>query len=219
MIHDIYLDTETTGFGHMLKGTEIPGKHDVIQVAAILGDEQFEEKCQPIRWDAISQQALDVHGYQIDDLRNFQHSIDACVKFRTFLANNMTGVGDKYRLIAHMMTFDYKFMKAWFIKNGFEDWDCFFLPADQCVCTKVMGNRAKKAGLLPDIENMKLVTCAAYIDFEFDAHDALGDTLACKKWHETLIELDQPSEPIGDTVDATYEELKEPVKGTGTMVL
>ena len=216
MIRNLYLDTETTGFSHMLKGTEEPGKHDVIQCAAILGDEAFEVKCQPIRWDSISQQALDVHGYQINDLKNFMPSKDACIQFRTFLANNITSFEDRYRLIAHMMTFDYKFMKAWFIKNGFLDWDNYFLPADECICTKVAGTKAKKAGLLPGIENMKLVTCAAYINFEFDAHDALGDTYACKEWHDYLDCL-IPTSPIGNDVDKTYEEVA--AKGSGKMVL
>ena len=56
MIHDIYLDTETTGLCSVVKGTEDPGKHDVIQIAAIVNavnpgaSWEFETKCQPIRW-------------------------------------------------------------------------------------------------------------------------------------------------------------------------
>ena len=211
MIRDIYLDTETTGFSHMVKGSEVPGKHDVIQCAAILGDEAFEVKCQPIRWDSI-------HGYQINDLKGFMPSKDACILFRTFLANNMTSMDDRFRIIAHMMTFDYKFIKAWFFKNGFTDWDNFFLPAEECICTKVLGTKTKNLGLLPGIENMKLITCAAYINFEFDAHDALGDTYACKEWHYYLIGLAVPTSPIGDDVDKTYEEVSA-INGNGMMVL
>ena len=218
MIQDIYLDTETTGLQAMLKGTETPGKHDVIQVAAILGEEQFEGKCQPHRWDSIAQQALDVHGYQIADLRKFDLPELTCIRFRDWLKNLKVGEGSRYRLIAHNMPFDYKMLKAWFIKCGFSDWDEFFLPQAECLCTKKIGNDAKKKGLLPGIENMKLITAAAYIDFRFNAHDALGDTLACKAWHEHLMGLGQESAPGGPDAKDLIAEGKDP-EVTGGLVL
>lgn len=229
MIHDVYLDTETTGLQSMIKGTETPGKHDVIQVAAIMEEKEFEEKCQPIRWDSVDQRALDVHGYQINDLKKFQHSSEACIKFRSFLAEQKKEFGDKFRMIAHNLPFDYKFVKAWFFKNGFMDWDEFFIPQEDCICTMKLGNKAKKAGLLPGIENMRLITAAAYIDYQFDAHDALGDTLACKKFHEYLMGGGQETEAgectpeelaaDGHTDEEEVEEVVEPTKGTGRMVL
>jgi DNA polymerase III epsilon subunit-like protein len=211
-VHDIYLDSETTGLCAVEKGTEKPGKHDLIQLGAICGPHIMEGKCQPIRWDSISQQALDVHGYQVADLRQFQPSGELCVKFRHFLANIKERPTDMFRMVAHNMPFDYKFFRSWFLKNGFGDWDTFFLPQAECICTKKLGNQAKKAGKLPGIENMKLITAAKYINFKFDAHDALGDTYACRAWHEHLKMLAGYVEQTGGVSAAELRaEGKEPL--------
>jgi hypothetical protein len=212
---DITLDTETTGLVMCQKGTELPGKHDVIQIAAKVRDIVYEAKCQPIRWDSVDQRALDVHGYQIADLRTFRPSGVMCVEFREWLSV-LRDPGCMFRMVAHNMPFDYKGARSWFIKNGFGDWDNFFLPQEDSICTKKLGNRAKKAGHLPGIENMKLITCAKYIGFKFDAHDALGDTLACEAFHNHLKGLpNYVAETGGVSMQELRDEGKEPMGSDG----
>ncbi|MDB4261305.1 3'-5' exonuclease [bacterium] len=169
----LFLDTETTGLS--------ADKQDVIQIGAISeSGEQFEGKCQPHRWDTIAQQALDVHGYQYEDLRKFQDPSDLLIKFVEFLEEH-TPVDEDFRIqiVAHNASFDYRFMKAWWEKCGLSTWDDVFCTKDEVICTQKLARDAKKAGLL-DVENVKLVTVASHLGIEFDAHDALGDTIACK---------------------------------------
>ena len=64
----IYFDTETTGLD--------PVKNDIIQLACIIEIDnqvvdEFEFKIKPFDFQNISQEALDVHGYTLEMLREF----------------------------------------------------------------------------------------------------------------------------------------------------
>lgn len=225
MIHDIYLDTETTGLDAV--------NNDVIQLAAIVGNDTFEIKCQPYRWDTIQTRALEVHGYGISDLKDFMKPEHALKEFRVFLANIMTSPQDKFRMVAHNMPFDYRFVENWFQKGGSTSFPELFLPQDECICTMTLGKRASKAGLLPELTKHNLIAVSQYIGFNFDAHDALGDTLACKAWHEYLEGKGQETEPGQPSKEELEEEghipveeeeevevdVVEPVRGVGGMKL
>lgn len=176
-LNSLYLvfDTETTGL--------IAGVHSVIQIAGVVfrngvEKQRFNFLCQPKRWDNIEPEALDVNGRTLEELKEAM-PYERCVQKVIDILESYASEGEKIQLVAHNMPFDYRMTKALFDSAAQGDkFDELVLPQDECICTKKWGNRANKR-LGWGLEDGKLITFALHFDFRFDAHDALGDTLAC----------------------------------------
>ena len=64
----LYFDTETTGLNSR--------DNDIIQIAGIIEidgkqEDEFNLKMQPFRWDTISQEACDIHGISVEQMKGF----------------------------------------------------------------------------------------------------------------------------------------------------
>lgn len=173
----VVFDTETTGLSAR--------KQDVVQVAGIifrdgLELQRFNFTCQPHDWGTIAYDALEINGHTVDKMKTYPQPHVTCKALRDILDSyiDKDNPEEVFQLIAHNMPFDHRFLLAWWEKCGFDDFFKYFLPQDECICTKKWGNRANKQ-LGWGLENGKLITFAKHFNFQFDAHDALGDTLAC----------------------------------------
>ena len=74
----LWLDVETTGLNEK--------KNDIIQLACIpvingVPQKPFNEFCQPINWNAVDQEALDIHGITVEQLQTFQTADQMIDKF------------------------------------------------------------------------------------------------------------------------------------------
>jgi DNA polymerase-3 subunit epsilon len=177
-------DTETTGFS--------PNNHDIVQIAGIIFRDGVEKQrfnmcCKPKNWGAISQEAMDINGHTEEKMRGYDDPEDVCNLFVEVI-KSFVSEDERMQIIAHNMPFDYNFIQSWFNKCGRTDFFDMFLERERCICTQKQGNRAnKKFGW--GLTNGKLITFAQHFGIEFDAHDALGDTIACAGILDKLLEL------------------------------
>jgi DNA polymerase-3 subunit epsilon len=173
----LYFDVETTGLD--------PVKHDIIQIAGLIeinGEvkEEFEFKVRPLgKEEDISQEALDIHGYTLDVIREFPEARETYNKLTALFGKHIDKYNkmDKFTPAGYNAEFDMNFLKEFFNKNN----DVYF------------GSWVnwKKVDPLPilyfldyagriKLENYKLATVAAHFGIELNAHDALSDIKATK---------------------------------------
>lgn len=167
----LYFDVETTGLD--------PVKNDVIQIAGIIeiGNEvkmDFCMNCQPFSYDNITQEALDINGYTIEQIKTFDSPGAVYRKligiFEKYI--DRFDKSDKFYPAGQNVRFDVDFLKQFFIKNDDKYYGSWlnYHYVDLLYLAAVL----KYAGKI-DVENLKLETIAEYFGFKFKAHDALAD--------------------------------------------
>jgi DNA polymerase-3 subunit epsilon len=166
-----YIDVETTG----LK----PVENDIIQIAGIIEidgqvEETFEFKCQPHSWTTISPKALEVHGYGVEKLREFDEPLIVKTQVESILSRyiNKFDKTDKFIFAGYNAQFDYNFMREWWKKAG-DKWFASFFEYKVYDIYPLFQTYARAIHL--ELPNHKLVTAAAHFDIHLDAHDALAD--------------------------------------------
>ena len=105
----LYLDVETTGLNEK--------KQDIIQLACIpiidgIQQKEFNEFCQPTNYNTIQQEALDIHGITVEQLKTFQTLDEMIEKFVQYV--NSFGV--KFTIAGYNVPFDKRFLSASFKK-------------------------------------------------------------------------------------------------------
>ena len=184
MMKVLYLDTETTGLD--------PKKNDIIQVAGIVeidGQEveAFKFNCQPFDYGAVKQSALDVHGFTIEQIRNFPDP--RCVydelKFILVKYIDKYNRDDKFTLAGQNVRFDADFLNEFFIKNSDTYYGSWFnwRHVDLLAFVRILNFAS-----IIKTENDKLETLAKMFDVELKAHDALEDIRATRTILKKLIE-------------------------------
>ena len=173
----LYFDTETTGLD--------PVKQDIIQIAGIIVidgivQEEFEFKVKPFSFDNISQEALDVHGYNVENLKTFPEPHEVHCQLIDIFSKYVDryDTNDKFTPAGYNVHFDMDFLQQFFIKNN----DVYF------------GSwmNWKKVDPLPllhyldfcgriSLPNYKLSTVCQHFGIEIKAHDALGDIKATRE--------------------------------------
>lgn len=169
----LWLDVETTGLSEK--------KQDIIQLACIpvingVPQKAFNEFCQPINWDTIEQEALDIHGITIEQLKTFQtpqEMIDKYIKY-------MQSFGVKFTIAGYNVGFDKKFLSATFKKldKTREFFSMFTINIHDVF------RRVKDVKSQINSKSLKLGDLAKTYDIDIKAHDALSDIQA-------TIELDK----------------------------
>jgi DNA polymerase III epsilon subunit-like protein len=177
-----WCDTETTGLDAI--------KNDVIQIAMLIEIngklvDKLELKCQPYNWDDISEKALEVHGYGVEDLATFRRPRPTQTVVVDFLKKyvNPFDKQDKFVFAGYNAPFDVRMMREWFKKAGDKYFGSFFEYKPYDVYPLFSAYRQAR-GLT--LENEKLVTAAAHFGLEFDAHDALADITVTRDINEIL---------------------------------
>lgn len=172
-----YFDVETTGLD--------PVQNAIIQLAGIIvidgkAMEEFEFKIAPFETDHVSQEALDVHGYSVEDIKGFttpsivyQHLLNIFSKYV-----NKFDKSDKMTPAGYNVRFDMDFLKNFFLKNGdvyFGSWLNWKMidPLPLLHFIDFAGGIS-----LPDY---KLASVCAHFGIELQAHDALSDIRATRQ--------------------------------------
>lgn len=173
----LWFDTETTGLDHQ--------KNDIIQFAAIVEIDkkvvdEIQLKLQPVSYENISQEALNVHGYGIDKLKTFMDYQQAYREINNFLSKYIDRYDktDKFLSAGQNVRFDIDFLRSFFIKNGDNYFGSFFDYhfLDLQAITAIMIRND-----LLNTKTYKLVDVAEAIGFSFNAHDALEDIKMTRK--------------------------------------
>jgi len=189
----MFLDTETTGL--------YPFKHSPYDISGIIevgGEvkESFSIQCKPLRFDNITQEALDANGMTIEKLENLQLTQKG---YKELLAI-WDGTVDKYNtddkmvVIGHNVDFDIRMLNGWFknLDNNF-----FYSYVNRyAVDTFEIAKWLLVRGLIPqNIENLQLETLCRHFKLIDDIDDgnfhksALYDIEMNKKIYEKFNEL------------------------------
>lgn len=167
-----FIDVETTGL--------TTKEADVIQVGALIRVnnkiiDEFNAKCQPIKWDTISPYALKVNNNTIEKLKTYQTPKEAWKKFYAFIEKHFNG--EKYVFGGQNTPFDWKFMVDWWNTNK----DVNVLPFSAYFKENHLDlmkfTKEFQSHKLIDLPNTKLGTVieALGVKVEGDLHDALTD--------------------------------------------
>ena len=98
----LWLDVETTGLNEK--------KPDIIQLACLpiidgVVQKSFNEFCQPINYKSIEQEALDIHGISVEQLRTFQSPGAMIEKFVQYVLS----FDVKFTIAGYNVPFDKRF--------------------------------------------------------------------------------------------------------------
>lgn len=173
----LYFDVETTGLN--------PWRNDIIQLACLVeinGEikEEFETKIRPFDFDNIDQKALDIHGYKVEQLREFPHPMEVHKKLTDLLGKyvNKFDKSDKFAPAGYNVRFDADFLQNFFKKNDDKYYGSWFnwRYIDPMYTLYMMDYERRLA--LPDY---KLQTVCTHLGIGIDAHDALSDIRATRQ--------------------------------------
>lgn len=186
MIKRAFIDVETTGLSSY--------KNGIIQLAMILmldNDIVYEGefKIQPFKTDQIDQKALDVHGYQKDDILQFpdpkevKRNIDYELRKHVDPFNK----NDKFFFIGYNAKFDMDFCRSFFAKCGDKFFGSMFLIPPIDVMQSLADYDPYRWLWMSDRKLISAVKeyLPELVD-SFDAHDALADIkMTYYLWHLT----------------------------------
>lgn len=193
----IYLDTETTGLDCNRNG--------IIQIAGIIeidGEvkEEFNLRCKPFEQDIITQEALDITGVTVEEVKSYDSPLLAYHTLKNIFSRYIDKFDkdDKFIPVGQNVLFDLRFLKSFFEKSGdkfFGSYVVWYHYIDLMPCSMAM----KVAGHI-DISDLKLGTVAEALGFKFEAHDALEDIRTTRKvWLHFLNLLKKDGEQLDFT--------------------
>lgn len=174
----LWFDVETTGLNAV--------KNDIIELACIVEiDKKVIEKrvwhVRPFSFTDIEQEALDITGYTISELREFPKPQKVYKEFVSMLEKYVDRFEsrDKFTPGAYNANFDVEFLQQFFLKNddiylgSWIDWQSID-PLSMIRFLEFCGHRFQ-------LENHKLVTLCARFGIELDPHKAMSDIESTRK--------------------------------------
>lgn len=173
----LYFDVETTGTD--------PTVNELIEFAGIVvidgkTIEELEFKCQPVNWEAVEPEALEVTGKTLEDLKGYMLPAEAFKLLSDFFNRHIDKFdkNDKFYPAGHQISFDIDFLQKFFIDYGdkygtgsYQNW--------RCLDSRVLANFFIAAGLI-QCKDVKLKTLCEVFEIEIEAHDALSDIRATR---------------------------------------
>jgi len=185
MTKKLFFDLETTGTN--------PMKNGIIQIAGIIeiNNEEmrsFNMKIKPFESDVIEQEALNVSGITLEDIKGFEDPKTAYNSIVSMFDNYIDKYdkNDKFIVCGYNVRFDMDFLKEFFIKNGNDYLFSYFgKPKDPFPVIQYLSAMGKI-----NTFNNKLSTVCEYFGINIkDAHDAMADIQATKSLIEKLDEI------------------------------
>ncbi|HYD35527.1 MAG TPA: 3'-5' exonuclease [Vitreimonas sp.] len=173
----LYFDVETTGRDAV--------KNDITQLSGALeidGNivEEFNYRLQPINWDTVEPEALEVTGISLEELKTFPTPDKAYKSFLAMLDKHISKFDrtDKFYPAGYNVRFDLDFLGNFFKKNGNNYFGsyCNWKAIDPLPILQFMDAHKMIA-----LENYKLSTVCNHFGIEIQAHDAMSDIMATKK--------------------------------------
>ena len=172
-----YFDIESTGTDKI--------KNDIIQLSGIIEidgkvKETFNFRCQPFDYDNVQQEALDVTGLKLEDIKKYPSPRDVYNDLVELMAKyvNKFDRNDKFYPAGYNVGFDVGFLNEFFKKNGDNYYGSWFnwRLIDGLALIHFLDYCGKF-----DLENHKLSTVCDHFNIKINAHDALSDIEATKK--------------------------------------
>jgi len=173
----LYFDTETSG----VKSHE----NALLQIGMIVEIDGVEKETkqiniQPHKDDVIEEGALKVNGLKREDFPSFTPPAKALREIQTFLKKyvNPYQKSDKFIPAGYHISFDIKFLRSFFFKNGDKFFGSFFHK--ETIDPMEEMRKLYNTGEI-DTPNYKLTSVCEYFNIDLDkAHDALSDIIATK---------------------------------------
>jgi len=174
----LWFDLETTGL-------------DAQRCAIVTGDfisetygsvtELFHMECSPHEGAYISPEALTVQGITYDTLMRMPDPTQAywllCAFFKKHI--NQFDKTDKFMIAGYNPGFDVSFLSAFF-KHMEDDYLGSFIDRRRVIDVRSIAVMCEELGLIPPLENYKLVTLAKHFEVEFKAHDSAEDIMVTR---------------------------------------
>lgn len=173
----LYFDTETTGLDVL--------RHNIVEIAMIVEIDkevvyQTSINMQPITWDNISSEALEVTGLTIEKLKTFQTPQAGYQQILTVLDKYIDkyNTADKFHLAGYNVNFDLDMLQSLFKAMGnnylgsYITWRC--LDPYHHVQEMIIRGEINPV-------NAKLETIANLYQIPIEAHNALSDALAARE--------------------------------------
>ncbi|MRS03101.1 3'-5' exonuclease [bacterium] len=175
----LYFDTETTGLDE--------ARNDIIQIAGIVeidGQEmerfEFRIAPRPENEEFISQEALDIHGFALDDIKSWEKPNVIHQQLNELFGKYVDkfNKADKFYPAGFNVDFDLRFLRQFYIKCGDKYFGSWFhaFPIDPLPVLRML-----HAFGITTFENYKLSTVASEYGIELKAHDALSDIEATRE--------------------------------------
>ena len=173
-----WFDCETTGLD--------PVKNDIIQLSYVIEidgivKEQEDLKMQPFSYENISQEALNIHGITLDEIKTFEdpkkvyrHLVSVFDKYV-----NKYDRSDKFTPGGYNIeNFDIPFLKNFWLKNNDKYFGSYlrYKGIDPFQVIKFVNAIGKDK-----YDSMKLEAACKKFDIEIKAHDAMSDILATRE--------------------------------------
>jgi DNA polymerase III alpha subunit (gram-positive type) len=182
----IFIDTETTGLSCQ--------KHDIIQIAGLVTEDnkildEFNFKCQPINWDTISKQALQINNTTVEDLKSYEMPQATFIHFLKVLEKHFSG--EKFIIAGqNVKSFDWRFVVTfWENHKRYADPEFEFYFDDKVSLDLLDLSRPLKNHGFLDVPNVKLGTIVEALNITVDGelHDALADIKATQQGFYGLV--------------------------------
>jgi len=166
-----WFDVETTGLDSVLQ--------DIVQLAFLIEiDGKIVESqnmlMQPFNYETIQQDALDVHGRTIEEIKTYPNPRKTYTELITILEKYVDRYNrsDKFHPAGYNSRFDMEFLKQFFIKNGDIYYGSWFnyKAIDPLSLLHILDGIGSVS-----LENYRLETVCKHFDICLDAHDALSD--------------------------------------------
>jgi DNA polymerase-3 subunit epsilon len=182
----LYFDCETTGLD--------PVKNDIIQLAGLVEIdgkvvEEFNLKCEPHSYENVSQEALDVHGIKLEEIKTYPSPVSTKNQFCDILAKHCDKFDktDKFYPAGYNCRFDLDFVAQWFKKckdNYFGSWQNWrAIDPFPILCIMDFQGRIS-------LENYKLETVCKHYGIPLaGAHDALNDVKATRELIQSVLKV------------------------------
>ena len=173
----LWFDTETTGLD--------PVQNGIIQLAGMVEIDgkivdEFDFKMKPFEKDRIDLDALTVHGYSLDKIKNFEQPMEIWARLVQLLSKhcNKFDKSDKLFPAGYNCKFDIDFIAQWFLKCGDKYLGSWinWRAIDPLPVINILSLEGKI-----DLPNHKLETVCAHFGIEIKAHDALSDIKATRE--------------------------------------
>lgn len=175
-------DVETTGIN--------PVRNDITQLSGMIEiggkkEYEFNFRCQPLDWEAVDAQALEVTGIGLEELKTYPKPAQVYRDLLSVLGKycDKFDRNDKFYIVGYNVRFDVDFLYNFFKKNNdkyFGSWFNWKL-IDPLPILHWMEYRGKIK-----LENYKLGTVCEHYGIEIEAHDAMSDIIATRKLLSTI---------------------------------
>ena len=181
----LYIDIETTGL--------IKYVHGIISIAYIIEDNNSNELTRgsidmnPLTYSKkVSDKALEINGYTLEQLENFQDAKTACKTFISILNEyfDADNYNDRYKIVAYNAEFDVGFIQIWMDKlvpNTY--WKLIdYKYLDPFALIKYL----QHFGYIDTGKSQSLESIAKYYNIEHIPHNAVSDVNAIRKIHKIV---------------------------------